>query len=203
MKSRFHVPFVLSTLVLCGTSVAQSVVENAGISATQRDFLEQRTCGAWHGRRIAAFRTRELPGRNWLTVSLECEPHDQFRDLPLSSAAVCEGWEAEWKCESVGLELDLGTADDPRPVRMLDITPEKALELHAFIAEQARTGRRIRTPILGGHLTLFTSDNGASYVATFEFSDHATALDISARCGKRGCRYRLENVQSYSTWNDL
>lgn len=202
MKSRFRI-LALSILVVCGTAAAQSLVENAGISAAQRDYLEQRTCGAWHGRRIAAFRTRELPARNWLTVSLECEAHDRFRELPLSSAAVCEGWEMEWKCESVGLELDVGTADDPRPVRMLDITPEKALELHAFIAEQARKGRRIRTPILGGHLTLLTTDKGASYLATFEFTDHATALHISANCGKRGCRYRLDDVESYPTYADL
>jgi hypothetical protein len=203
MKTTFQVLVALALAARAAIAAAQSVQEGAGLSAAQRDQLEQRTCQAWHVRRIAAFRTEELPTQDLLRVSFECEPHQQFRNLPLAAVGYCDGRNQDWKCESVGLQLDLGTADAPRPVLMIDVSPEKAVELHDFIAAQARKGRRIRSGILEGHLTLLTVDDGDNYVATFEFSDHANSLLINARCGKRGCRYKLHDVQSYATYRNL
>jgi hypothetical protein len=202
MRLAFHVP-ALVLLALAGTAHGQSLQENAGITAAQRDLLELRTCQAWHGQRIAAFRTEDLGQQGLVRVSFECEPHGQVRNRPLAAIGSCVGKGDDWACDAAGFELDLGTAEDSRPVRMVDVSPDRALELYAFIEAQARKGRRIRSGILEGHLTLLTVDDGATYLATFEFADHANALVIKSRCGGSGCRYRLVHTESYATYRDL
>jgi hypothetical protein len=202
MKTGFRF-LALSMAAVCGAADAQSVVENAGISAAQRDYLEQRTCGAWHGRRIAAFRTEDGELPHLLRVSFECDAHDRFQDRPLATTGTCVGRDLDWACDKTGPQLDFGTAGNPRPVRLVDVTPEKGVELYAFIEALTRKGKRISSGILEGHLTLLTADDGATYLATFEFSDHANALVISSRCGKRGCRYKLDTAESYATYRDL
>ncbi len=201
MKPRFHV-LALSMLVPWGTAFAQNVAENAGLSAAQRDILEQRTCRAWHARPMAAYRTEDEPNTHLLRVSFECEAHDRFQDQPLATTGTCVGRDLDWACDPAGLQIDFGTSGNPRPARLVDVTPEKAVELYAFIETEARKGKRIRGGILEGHLTLLTADGGATYLATFEFSDHANALVISSRCGKRGCRYKLDTTESYATYRD-
>jgi len=198
MKIGTAIRVAMALLPLVATGDELDTIENGGITSEQRAYLESLSCRAWNDTSVDTFRTRET-GRGWITVSLECRTHGTFRGRRLRQTGVCEAPGGRWECTRTGIEIELGDGTSSRPVRLIDVEPEKALELLSFLEVEARRGKRIRPGLLEAPMSLSLESRGR-YLATAEFTDVATSVEILAKCGRRGCRYRLGHIESWQNF---
>lgn len=135
-------------------------------------------------------------------VQLACEPHDRARAHAVRELARCTGVGRDWKCETLGLEIDLPPGDWQHGLFIAHTTPERALSIYDFLEQEARKDKTLGPDELAGSGSIVWIEGNLHYWVRFTFTDWEFSYHVTERCGKHGCRRKLTYDGMYqSPWS--